>query len=54
MKIQLNGRRFQDIVENEAESQLVLENIMKWKFQETLPTVGEALGQVRELHRGLL
>jgi len=53
-KIQLNGRRFQDAVEIQAESQVVLEDIMKWKFQETLPTVGEALGQVCKLHRGLL
>ena len=54
MKIQLNGWRFQDTVEILAESRVVLENIMKWKFQETLPAVGEALGQVCKLHRGLL
>jgi len=54
MKIQLNGQRFQDSVEIQAESQVVLENIMKWKFQEMLPAVGEALGQVCKLHRGLL
>jgi len=53
-KIQLNGRRYQDAVEIQAESQVVLEDIMKWKFQETLPTVGEALGQVCKLQRGLL
>jgi hypothetical protein len=28
----------------QVESQVVLENIIKWKFQETLPAVGEALG----------
>jgi len=53
-KIQLNGQRFQDVVEIQAESQVVLEDILKWKFQETLPAVGEALGQVCKLHRGLL
>lgn len=35
MKIQLNGQRFQDTVKIRAESQVVLENIVKWKFQET-------------------
>jgi len=54
MKIQLKGQRFQDTVKIQAESQVVLENIMNWKFQEMLPVVGEALGQVCKLHRGLL
>jgi hypothetical protein len=54
MKIQLNGRRFQDTVEIQAEAQVVLESIVKWKFQEKLPAVGEALGQVCKLQRGLL
>jgi hypothetical protein len=31
-------------LEIQAESQGVLENIMKWKFKEMLPAVGEALG----------
>ena len=54
MKIQLNGQRFQETVKIQTESQVVLGNIMKWKFQETLPAAGEALGQVCKLHRGLL
>jgi hypothetical protein len=41
-------------MEIQAESQVMLENIMKWKFQGTLLAVGKALGQVCKLHRGLL
>lgn len=54
MKIQLKGQKFQDTVESRAEFQVVLKSIMKWKIQEMLPAVGEALGQVCKLQRGLL
>lgn len=49
MKIKLKGQRYQDTVEIQAEFQVVLESIMKWKFKEMLPAVGEALGQVCKL-----
>jgi hypothetical protein len=45
LKIKLKGRHFDTIEEIEAKSQMVLNNLIDYGFQDTLKTMAEALGK---------